>query len=258
MARHNSLYLSSKLPDMNRFVIVLFFMVVSQFAFAQFNDSVHYYIYYGSTGVLNKTNDGNSFVLNNTLRFSVSKKIMTLNTTNSYVYGEQRLNKTNNDFSSILDFDIYKNIRKLYYWGLGNFDKSFSLKINNRGQAGGGLAYRFIKTPTAELVLSDGIIYERSDLQKADATRDVYETLRNSARLRFRWVIKDILVLDGLQFFQNSLSDKNDYIIKSTTTASFKLRKWLNFTTALNYNKLSKTQRENLLVTFGLTVEQYF
>src|ERR1700712_67347 len=65
-----------EIPDMNRFVIVLFFIVSSRQAFSQFNDSVHYYVYYGSTGVINKTNDGNSYVLSNVLRFSVSKKIM--------------------------------------------------------------------------------------------------------------------------------------------------------------------------------------
>jgi hypothetical protein len=249
---------SSKLPDMNRFIIVLFLIVISKVAFCQFNDSVHYYVYYGSTGVINKTNDGKSYVLNNSLRFSISKKIMTLNTTNSWVYGEQQVHKTNNDFSSTLDFDIYKNLRKLYYWGLGNYDKSYSLKVNNRIQSGAGLGYTFIRTPTANLVFSDGIIYERSDLKNVDATSNTYQTLRNSARLKFRFVIKDLLILDGLHFFQNSLSYKNDYIIKSNTTASLKLRKWLNLTTAVNYNKLSRTHRENLLITFGLTVEQYF
>ncbi len=243
---------------MNRFVIVLFLIFISKVALSQFNDSVHYYMYYGATGVINKTNNGNSFVLNNDLRFSISKKIMTFNTTNSWVYGEQQLNKTNNDFSSIFDFDIYKNLRKLYYWGLGNYEISYSLKINNRIQAGAGLGYTFIRTPTANLVFSEGIIYERSDLKNVDATNNTYQTLRNSARLKFRFVINDLLILDGLQFIQNSLSYKNDYIIKSNTTASLKLRKWLNLTTAVNYNKLSRTQRENLLITFGLTVEQYF
>jgi len=226
--------------------------------YSKFNDSVHYHVYYGSTGIINKTNDGNSFVLNNALRFNINKKIITLNFSNSYVYGEQQTRKTNNDFSSTIDFDIYKNIQKLYYWGLGTFDKSYSLKIKHRYQGGVGLGYTFLKTKTADLVVSDGIIYERSDVEKADNTEDNYGTLRNSARLKYRWVINDLLILEGVSFLQNSLSDKSDYILKSNNNALIKLRKWLNFTTAINYNKLTKTQRENLLITFGLTMEKYF
>jgi hypothetical protein len=243
---------------MNRFVVVFLLVLISSSAFSQFSDSVHYYTYYSSTGVINKTNNGNSFVLNNAFRFSISKKLMTFNTTNSWVYGEQNLNKTNNDFSSVFDFDIFKNLHKLYYWGLGNYDRSYSLKINNRLQSGAGLGYTFIKAKNANLVFSDGIIYERSDLKNPDNSAEVYETFRNSARLKFHWVIGDLLVLDGQQFFQNSLSDKNDYIIKSNAIAGVKLRKWLNFTTAVNYNKLTKTNSENLLITFGLTIEKYF
>lgn len=243
---------------MTRLVFVFFLTVFYNQAFSQFKDSLHYYVYYGSTGVINKTNDGNSFVLSNGLKFSVSKKLMTLNSSNSWIYGEQQVRKTNNDFSSVLDFDIYKNTRKLYYWGLGNYDKSYSLKIIDRLQVGAGLGYTFFKTNTANLVFSDGLIYESSDLLKADKTRDKYHTFRNSARLKFRWVIKDMLTLEGVQFLQNSLSDKDDYIIKTNATASLKLVKWLNFTTAINYNKLTRTNRENLLVTFGLTVEKYF
>lgn len=183
---------------------------------------------------------------------------MTLNTSNSWVYGEQQVSKTNNDFSSILDFDIYKNIRKLYYWGLGSYDKSFSLKINDRLQAGLGVGFTFLNTKTANIVFSDGIIYERNDLISAGNINNKYATFRNSARLKFRWVIRDLLVVEGVHFLQNSLSDNKDYIIKSNSSASFKLMKWLNFTTTVNYNKLTRTKRENLLITFGLNVEKYF
>jgi len=221
---------------MNRKVIVLFMIFISRQSFSQFNDSVQYYIYYSSAGVINKTNDGKSYVLNNVFRFSISKKIITLNTTNSWIYGEQQAKrKTNNDFSSILDVDLYKNIRRPYYWGLANFNKRYSLKLNNRIQAGAGLGYTFLQSSKANLVFSDGIIYERSDLQNTDNTSNTYATFRNSARLKFRWIINNLLILDGVQFFQPSLSNKEDYIIKSNTTASLKLKKWLSLTSAVNY-----------------------
>jgi hypothetical protein len=66
------------------------------------------------------------------------------------------------------------------------------------------------------------------------------------------------VVIDGSNFLQNSLDRKQDYIIRSTTNLSFKLQKWLSLTTSLNYNRANRTQSENLLLTYGLTVEKYF
>ena len=229
-----------------------------QCSFAQFNDSVSHYVSYASTGTINKTNDGNSYVFSNIVRFNISKKDVAVNTTNSYIYGQQRGSLTNNDFSSALDFNLFKTLPHFYYWGLANYDKSYSLKINNRTQTGLGGAYRFIDKKNATFNVSDGILFEYGDLSTSDTTRKVYRIFRNSLRIRFRWVIRDIIILDGNNFLQSSLSDKNDYNIRSVTSLSFKLVKWLNFTTAANYNRLNATGRQTLLITFGLTTDKYF
>ncbi|WP_018615511.1 DUF481 domain-containing protein [Segetibacter koreensis] len=226
--------------------------------FSQFNDSIHHYVNFASTGIINKTNNGNSYVLTNGLRFNISKKNIRLNSTNSWIYGEQQNRLTNNDFNSTLDFNLYKTSSNFYYWGLANYDKSYSLKINNRLQAGVGGAYNIIDTTTAFLNVSDGILYETSNLKLNDSTNNSYSLFRNSFRLRYRFVIKDIIIFDGTNFFQNSLSDGNDYIIKSINSVSVKLRKWLNLTAATNYNRNQKTNSETLLITFGLTAEKYF
>lgn len=226
-------------------------------ALAQFNDSTFYHVNYTSTGVLNKTNDNNSFVLTNAFRFNVSKKSVTMNFNNSWLYGKQRSSLTNNDFSSTLDFNLFKTLPHFYYWGLGAFDKSFSLKINQRIQGGLGAAYNIIETKTAFLGLSDGILYEKSDLQAATG-KDVYETFRNSFRLRFRWTIKNRFVLDGTNFLQNSLSSGDDYIIKAVNNVSVKLTTWFSLTASFNYNKINRTKRESLLMTYGLTMDKYF
>lgn len=243
---------------MKTLLLILLFVFTQQLVHAQFNDSTHYLIGYTSTGVINKTNNNRSYVLNNGIRFTLNRQQASLNAASSWVYGQQQATKTNNDFSSTVDFDLYKNIRQLYYWGIGNYDRSYSLKVNNRLQAGAGLGYSIFRDQNANLVISDGIIYERSDLTDANSKQDVYETLRNSLRVKFRWVIKDFITLDGMHFLQNSLSINDDYIIKSNTNFSLKLRKWLNFTTSLTYNKITRTNRENLLFTFGLTAERYF
>ncbi|KYP15468.1 MAG: hypothetical protein A1D16_08210 [Flavihumibacter sp. CACIAM 22H1] len=61
-----------------------------------------------------------------------------------------------------------------------------------------------------------------------------------------------------LHFLQHSLSDKEDYIIRTTNTVSFHLKKWLSLTVGLTYNKLNFIQSENLLFNYGLTLENVF
>jgi hypothetical protein len=225
---------------------------------SQFNDSTNYYINYTSTGIINKTNEGNSYVLNNSLKFNIYKKSISLNTTNGWIYGNQRGILTNNDFVSIADLNLFKNERHIYYWALGNYEKSYSLKTNYRVQIGGGVGYYVIDRNDFVVQLSDGVLYEKSDLYDTEAGNNDYETVRNSFRLKLRFLINELITIDNTDFVQHSLEDKKDYILKSNTTVSLKLRKWLSFTVALTYNKLSITNRENLNCNFGLTAERYF
>lgn len=237
------------------FLLLLFSSVIVH---SQFNDSIHHYVNYAATGIINKTNNGNSYVFNNALKYNISKKSIRLNSTNSWIYGEQQKRLTNNDFNSTLDFNLYKKNSHFYYWGLASYDKSYSLKINNRLQAGLGVAYNIVDTTTAFLNISDGILYENSNLKLTDSTNNYYSLFRNSFRLRYRFVIKEVIILDGTNFLQNALSDDNDYIIKSINSVSVKLRKWLNITAAATYNRNQKTNSENLLITFGVSAEKYF
>ena len=234
--------------------VVLFSLTVH----SQFNDSVHHYINYTSTGIINATNNSRSYVLNNALRFNISKKSLHLNSNSSWIYGEQQRQLTNNDFNSTLDFNIFKTKSRFYYWGLAGYTKSYSLKINNRVQSGAGLAYNFIDTTTAFLNISDGILYENSSLKLNDSTNNYNSLFRNSFRLRYHFVIKEIIIFDGTNFLQNALGYSNDYIINFNNSVSVKLRKWLNLTAATSYNRNQKTNSENLLITFGLSAEKYF
>jgi hypothetical protein len=88
--------------------------------------------------------------------------------------------------------------------------------------------------------------------------KDVYQTVRNSFRLKFHWAYKDILVIDAAEFYQPSLASFDDYILKSNNSLSIKLSKWLAINASLAYNKISRTERENLLITYGLKIDKYF
>ncbi|GGH83026.1 hypothetical protein GCM10011379_57800 [Filimonas zeae] len=225
---------------------------------AQFTDSTHYYVSYAATGIINQTNDGSSYVLTNNFKFNVRKKSISLNSTNNWMYGQQNRQLSNNDFGSTLDFNLYKGPKHFFFWGLANYTTSFSLKINDQLQAGAGGAYDVLNRKNALINISNGILYEKSDLMMNDTTRDVYSTMRNSFRLRFHFELQNLFVIESSSFLQNSFRHSSDYIVRSVTSVSVKLRQWLSLTTSLNYNKFNRTQRETLLLNFGLTAEKYF
>lgn len=243
-----------------KYLLVLFLLWTSCYtAVAQYSDSVHYYLGYTGSGNINQTNDGRSYLLNNTLKAGIRQKKISFNLTNSWIYGAQNKKLTNNDFMSALDVNFFTAIPHFYYWGLGNYVSSYSLKVNNQVQGGAGAAYNFIDTKDNYLNLSDGILYEQSDLYLKDTIRDVYTTFRNSLRLSFKFsLVKDIVIVNGTGFLQNSLSYRDDYIIRCNAGLAVKLKKWLALTTGVTYNRFNRTSRENMLFTYGLTIERYF
>lgn len=239
-------------------IILLFFCLIPSVIYAQFTDSTHYSVNYSTTGSINKTNDGETYLLNNAAKFGIRKKSFNLNFSNSWVYGKQDSQLTNNDFSSSLDFNLYSSVPHFFYWGLANYNTSKSLKINNQLLAGAGIAYSIYDRKDAYLNISDGVLFDSSDLMLTDDVRDVYQTYRNSLRVVFKFTIRDFIVLNSSAFFQPSLTRKGDHIFKSNSGLSFKLNKWLSLATALDYNRVSRTDRENLLFTYGLSFERFF
>lgn len=235
-------------------LLILLALTGCKTAFAQFNDTTHYHVQLLATGSINKTDDANAYLLNNALNLGYKTKDATLNATNSWVYGKQNGALTNNDFSSSVYFNLYKTFPHFYYWALSNYNTSYSLKINNQLLAGVGVAYSFVDHKNAYVNISDGILFDQSDL----LTNDVYHTYRNSFRLQYHFAVKDILTLDGSNFLQNSLSRGNDYIIRTTTTLGVKLQKWISLTTSFTYNKMNITASDNLIFTYGVTVDKFF
>ncbi|MCX2574933.1 DUF481 domain-containing protein [Pedobacter sandarakinus] len=221
---------------------------------AQFTDSTQYHLVVNSTGSINRTNDERAYLLNNAINIGLKKKDFVLNSTTSWLYGKQNNNLSNNDFSTTINFNLYKTIPHFYYWGLVNYNTSFSLQLKNQILAGGGIAYSFLDQPNAYINLSDGILFDQSSLIVGER----YNTYRNSLRLQYHFAIKEIVTIDGGHFLQHSFDRKGDYIIRSATTVGLKLRKWISLTTALNYNKLNVTSRENVNLTYGLSIDKYF
>lgn len=226
---------------------------------AQFSDSVHYFLRYASTGSINRTDAATAYLLNNNGRFSMRKDRVSMNLNAGWVYGQQNKLLTNNDVNTSLDVNVYATkSRHFYVWGLGNYTSSYSLKINSQYQTGAGLAYSILDKPGMYLNLSDGILYEGSSIQQPDSTTEVYNTFRNSFRLVFNFTIWKMISFNGSGFAQHSLQYSDDYILRGTAGLSFKLSSWLSLTSNVIYNKVSRTEKENLLFTYGLTAEKYF
>ncbi|KLT63782.1 DUF481 domain-containing protein [Pedobacter sp. BMA] len=223
-------------------------------AFAQYTDSTNYHLLLNSTGSVNRTNDDQAYLLNNALSFGVKKKSVVLNSLSAWLYGKQNNNLSNNDFSTTLNFNLYKTFPHFYYWGLANYNTSYSLKLKNQLLAGLGIAYSIVDKEYAYVNLSNGILFDQSSLIAGDN----YHTYRNSLRLQYHFSIKELITIDGNHFLQNSFSRKGDHIIRSNTTLGFKLKKWISLTTALTYNKLNITNSENLNLTYGLSLDKYF
>lgn len=241
-----------------RFSFFLVAFLFSQQLFAQYNDSVYHHFSFSTTGIINKTKDSRSFVLNSGAAFGINKKKISQNTAASWIYGKANDKLSNNDLSINADVDYLRDVQKFYYWALANFDESYSLKINYRFQSGVGVGFNLFREKDLNVVLTDGFIYETSDLTDPVLGKDVYETVRNSFRVKYHIGLKKLLVVDGSHFIQPSLLSLKDYIIKSNTTLTLKLNEWLGINSSFTYNKINRTKRENLLFTFGLSVDKYF
>jgi hypothetical protein len=101
-------------------------------------------------------------------------------------------------------------------------------------------------------------LFETSNLYNPVPGKSVYVTARNSLRIKYRWVIKNLITVDGMHFWQPALNDISNYIIQSTGDLSVSLNKWLSLTSSVTYNRFNETHRENLLINFGLTFQKYF
>lgn len=227
-------------------------------AAAQYTDSTAYHINAVASGSVNITKELSNYLLNNALNFGIRKQAVSLNCANTWVYGSQNRNITNNDYTGTFNCNLYQGTGKFYYWALANYTTSLSLKVRGQYQVGAGAAYSFVDDKEYYFNISEGIIFEQSDIMKDDTTREVYSTFRNSLRLLFKYTFAHVVSISGTGYLQNSLQYAGDHIAKVNLAASLKLKKWLSFTAAMQYNKVSRTDRENFLFTYGITIDKYY
>ena len=135
---------------------------------------------------------------------------------------------------------------------------SYSLKVNSQVLAGAGAAISIFDGAHVKLNLSDGPVFDQSSVVLPDSAHLSYHTVRNSFRVAFKFDIKDLIVIDGSDYLQNSFSIGSDYIIRSTTNLSLKINKWLQLTSSLLFNEQKRTESTNLLFTYGIKIDKSF
>jgi hypothetical protein len=233
-------------------------MLITLNATGQYADSTSYRINAVASGSVNITKELSNYLLNNALNFGIRKQKISLDWANTWVYGLQNRNITNNDYTGTFNCNLYQGAGKFYYWGLANYTTSVSLKVRGQYQVGVGAAYSFVDDKEYYFNISEGVIFEQSDIVKDDTTREIYSTFRNSLRVSFKYTFGHVVSISGTGYLQNSLQYAGDYIAKVNLAASLKLKKWLSFTTALQFNRISRTERENFLFTYGVVIDKYY
>jgi hypothetical protein len=225
---------------------------------AQQSDSLYHYLNLTTTGTYNKTEINRSYLFSNSLNYSIKKDRIKSDLQGRWLYGKQQQQLTNNDLYSSFNLNWYKTFQHFNYWLLFNYNSVSSLKVNHQLQYGAGVAYELIHRSYLSFNISDGLINEHGDIYLADTLRTVYQVLRNSLRLQLRINLGDRLQFSSISFLQSSLKDKNDYIFKEASTLSCKLKKWLSLTAKFTYDRMNRTEKENLFMTYGLTFERQF
>lgn len=229
------------------------------FSYSQRTDTAVFHLKATLTGIINKTNTANSYLSNNNVRFSILKGPSIFNSVYSWIYGKQLTGITNNDYYAGLDYNYYDSARVLSAWSYVGYDKSYSLKLNGRFQGGVGLGADLLESQYISLNISEGIIFEYNDYyQTADIQQNINQVYRNSLRIKSTIIIKKKIILNTTNFWQQSFSDKEDYILKSNSTLNLKLKKWLSLTVAVAYNKINLTGGETFLLNYGLTFDKIF
>ncbi|WP_346236848.1 DUF481 domain-containing protein [Niabella insulamsoli] len=238
--------------------IVFITLIFPLAACAQFTDSTTKFLKLAAGGSINKTKNGSNYLFNNNVQYNIKKKRTVLNSSGSWIYGMSPERLTNNDFTITSNVNLYRHFPEFYYWGILNYTTSYSLNIKHQGQAGVGVAYNFINQPNLWLNISDGFIGELSRIIQGDTALINYQTIRNSFRVQFMFKLGNRFTFKTGNLFQPSLEYISDHILSSDSEFTYQLWKGLNLNTRLLYNKNSRTEKENLILTYGMGFEKYF
>lgn len=216
-----------------------------------------------SNGSLNITPTSRNTLLNNQVHYGYKKDALEFNINTKWIYGNNREKLTNNDFTGSLDGNFYYDKgKRLNSWVLGSFISSYSLNIFNEYQMGFGVAYSFFdgqKNKHIYLNVSDGFLWEKSNFLNKEGERDEYFTIRNSLRVQLKLIaLQKKLLFESNTYWQPALNMPKDYNLRTVNVLNIPLWKFLSIQTKLEYNYITRTQKENTLLTYGIGTQFLF
>lgn len=230
-------------------------------------DIKHHKVNVAATGSLNKTTSDVINVYNTNIRYGYTIENAEFNASAKWIYGSKTAGLSNNDVILSIDGNrFHKRIKKFNTWVLGSFTSSYSLNIFSQFQAGVGVAYKitFLEkerettektrkhTDAISLRMSNGIIYEQSNVINAESKQELYNVFRNSLRVQLQAQAWDKVELSGTFYWQPVLNNLRDRNIILDIALGFKIANNIKFDTRLGYNYISRTAKENLTLTYGV------
>jgi hypothetical protein len=226
-------------------------------SFAQFNDSTRYYLGYSLTGSYNKNHLNTSFVLSNSLQFKHKAEDLLYNLNLRHVLGKQQYRTVNNDFTGLFDVNRFLFFPGFYTWGLASYSSLFSVNVDHQVQIGAGIAYNLVNKKRFKLNLSDGIIYDFSQIRVSDSIPLTYGTYRNSVRLQVKLFVKEFFTLQSAVYVQHSLKTSHDMIIRGEGELILHLSDVIKGNMKVQYNQFSLTEQKSLFITWGILLNKY-
>lgn len=241
------------------FTCLLLFFISKKIA-AQPNDSAKFHSLKANLGgTINRTAEGFAYLLQHNASYQYREARNAVNVRGQHIFGQSLGQVTNRDYNFGFDYNRFLNEnRRWYVWFLGAYNSSYSLRVLSQWQAGAGIALNVIDRSDMWLNVSNGIIYEYSEIVDASEAIINYNTPRNSLRINFGGKFQDRIEYKTLHFWQPSLRHANDFIFTSNSSISYQIWNGLRFQLSFIYNKVSKTAKENMVFTYGIAWSSNF
>ncbi len=250
-----------------KFLFVLLFInvITCNLIFAKKADTIPKFhkLQINANGSLNITPLDRVYLLNNQIGYSFTKDRVELNSNAKWIYGFNNSGLVNNDFTGTLDGNFFHDTEKRFNsWILGSFVSSYSLRIISEYQGGAGVAYLFFddkKNKTFNLKISNGLIIEESHFYNPENIQSNYNILRNSLKVNFKLLmLNKRITMESATMWQPALNKANDYNFRTSATLNIPIWEFLSLQTRYEYNFITRTQRENTLLNYGITAKFNF
>ena len=231
------------------------------------SDSIKFQMKFSSTGSYLDGNV-NRLLLLNKLELALANNKWGISSRNDYQYGRTFHTLTENDISS-WNFIYLKPLNRVYPYIMFLYETNYRREIIQRLQPGLGLSYNAIHDNKNHLLkLSLTGSYETSKYEgykfqhQSDTSSNQLNTWRATARLFGKHkLFKDKVRVSYEFWFQQSVTEKNNYRYFNEESIEFPISKYFAFKTGFRYTfenlELQGKKPYDLFWTYGITISNF-